>query len=115
MGVDCVRRVAAAASIGRHRMSNLALKSDAELREIFQASRQMLASLAERLNDRPDMQNAVHILMRPDDMLETFSELAVKDPELMRLELQACVAALVNVRSVEAVDSAIRRRAVVGN
>ena len=40
--------------------------------------------------------------MRPDDMLETFSELAVKDPDMMRLVLQACVAAMVNVQSAEA-------------
>jgi len=36
--------------------------------------------------------------MRPDDMLETFSELAVKQPDLMRLTLHVCVAALVNVQ-----------------
>ena len=44
--------------------------------------------------------------MRPDDMLETFSELAVKEPDLMRLVLQASVAALVNVQTVEAVEAA---------
>ena len=78
-------------------------------------SRQMLTSLVESLGNRPDMQNAVRRLMRADDMLETFSELAVKEPDLMRLVLQACVAALVNVQSVEAVESEIRRRAVKGN
>ena len=75
----------------------------------------MLTSLAERLNVRPDMENAIRRLMRPDDMLETFSELAVKEPDLMRLTLQASVAALVNVRSVEAVDAELKRRAVTGN
>lgn len=64
---------------------------------------------------RHAMQEAVRILMRPDDMLETFSELAVKEPDMMRLTLQACVAALVNVQSVEAVDAELKRRAVVGN
>ena len=49
------------------------------------------------------------------DMLETFSELAVKEPDLMRLTLQACVAAMVNVQSVEAVDAEMKRRAVKGN
>ncbi len=44
-------------------------------------------------------------------MLETFSELAVKEPDLMRLTLQACVAALVNLRSVEAVEGELKRRA----
>ena len=61
------------------------------------------------------MQEAICILMQPDDMLETFSELAVKEPDLMRLVLQACVAAMVNVQSVEAVDAEMKRRAVVGN
>ena len=74
--------------------NNLSNKSDAELRENLQASRQMLTTLIERITDRPDMQNAIRILMRPDDMLETFSELAVKEPDLMRLVLQASVAAL---------------------
>ncbi len=66
----------------------------------------MLTALIDSLTDRPDVQNAVRRLMSPDDMLETFSELAVKDPDLMRLVLQASVAALVNVQSVEAVDAA---------
>lgn len=48
-------------------------------------------------------------------MPETFSELAVKEPDPMRLVLQASVAALVNVQSVEAVDAELRRRAVAGN
>ena len=86
-----------------------------ELRELLQASRQTLKSLVESLASRPDMQNAIRRLMRPDDMLETFSELAVKEPDLMRLVLQASVAALVNVQSVEAVDEELKRRAVMGN
>lgn len=74
-----------------------------------------LASLIERLYDRADMQNAMRRLMRPDDMLETFAELAVTEPDLMRLTLQSAVAALVNVQSVEAVEAEIERRAVKGN
>ncbi len=96
-------------------MSNLANKSDSELREILEASRQTLTSLVDSLANRPDMQNAIRRLMRPDDMLETFSELAVREPDLMRLVLQASVAALVNVQSVEAVDAEMKRRAVMGN
>ena len=61
------------------------------------------------------MQNAIRRLMRPDDMLETFSESAVKEPDKMRLVLQASVAALVNVQSEEAVEAEVKRRAVVGN
>ncbi len=78
-------------------------------------SRQMLTSLVESLGNRPDMQNAARRLMSPDDMLETFSELAVKEPDLMRIVLQASVASLVNVQSVEAVDAELKRRAVLGN
>ena len=47
--------------------------------------------------------------MRPDDMLETFSELAVKEPDLMRFVLQAAVAALVNLQSVEGVEAAMKQ------
>ena len=86
-----------------------------ELRELLQASRQMLTSLVDSLANRPDMQNAVRRLMQPDDMLETFSELAVREPDLMRLVLQASVAALVNAQSVEAVDAELKRRAINGN
>ena len=52
--------------------------------------------------------------MRADGLLETFSELAVKEPDRMRLVLQAAVAALVNAQWVEAVDAELRRRAMVG-
>jgi hypothetical protein len=65
--------------------------------------------------DRPDMVLAVLRLMRPDDTLETFSELVVKDPDLMRLVLQASATALVNAQSLEVVEAEIKRRAVVGN
>lgn len=50
------------------------------------------------------MQEAIRRSVRSDDVLETFSELAVKEPDLMRLVLQAIVAALVNVQSVEGVE-----------
>jgi len=96
-------------------MSNLARHSDADLRAFLQASRQTLTSLSESLVSRPEMQNAIRQLMSPDDMLETFSELAVREPDLMRLVLQASVAALVNIQSVEAVDAELNRRAANGN
>lgn len=47
--------------------------------------------------------------MRPDDMLVAFNELAVKEPDLMRLVLQASVAAFVDVQSVEVVDAELER------
>ena len=96
-------------------MSNITNKSDDELRDILQASGQTLASLVDALAKRPDMQNAIARLMRCDDMLETFSELAVKEPDLMRLVLQASVAALVNVQAVEGADTELKRRAIKGN
>ena len=71
--------------------------------------------MAESLANQPDMQDAVRILMRPDDMLETFSELAVKEPDLMRLVLHASVAALVKSQSVMRADAELKRRAVKGN
>ena len=48
-------------------------------------------------------------------MLETFAELAVNEPDLIRLVLQASVAALVNVQSAEAVEVELKRRALLGN
>ncbi len=94
---------------------DLSKLSDDRLWTMLYQSRQMLSSLSESLSARPDIQNAVRRLMSPDDMLETFSELAVKEPDLMRLVLQACVAAIVNVQTVEAVDAELKRRAVKGN
>ena len=95
--------------------NNLTNVPDSELRTLLQQSRQVLTSLVQRLDNRPDMQLAIRILMRSEDLLETLSELAVKQSDLMRLVLQASVAALVNVQSVEAVGAELKRRAVVGN
>ena len=53
--------------------------------------------------------------MHPDDMLETFSGLAVRELDLMRLMWQASVAAFVNVQSVEVVDGEMKRWAVMRN
>ena len=91
MGVNCVCRVAvadaaavAAVAAGGAvqcagcQMNNLTTRSDDELRLLLHTSHQMLAALTQSLADRPDMQEAIRILMRPDDMLETFSELAVR-------------------------------------
>ena len=90
--------------------NKLTNKTDDELRELFQASSQMLASLEHSLGNRSDMQEAIRCLMSPNDMLETFAELAVKEPDLMRIVLQASVAALVTVQSVEAVAAELKRR-----
>jgi hypothetical protein len=96
-------------------MNNLSKMSDNQVREVLAASRQTITSLIESLANRPDMQNAIARLMRPDDMLETFSELAVKEPDLMRLVLQTSVAALVNIQAVEGGDAELKRRAKKNN
>ena len=96
-------------------MNNLTKKSDDELRELLKASRETITALIDSLSNRPDMQNAIARLMRPDDMLETFSELAVKEPDLMRLVLQASVAALVNIQAVEGSNAELKQRAIKGN
>ena len=44
-------------------------------------------------------------------MLETFSQIGVKDLDLARDTLQECVAALMNVQSVLAVDAEMKHRA----
>lgn len=53
--------------------------------------------------------------MRPDDMPETFSELAVNEPDLTRQVLQLRVAALVNAQTVTTVEAKLTRRAVTAN
>ena len=78
-------------------------------------SRQMLSSLSESLSARSDMQNAIRRLISPDDMLETFSELAVKEPDLMRVVLQAAVATMANVQTVEAAIAELKRPAPRGD
>ncbi|MCX7388334.1 MAG: hypothetical protein NTX48_16845, partial [Planctomycetales bacterium] len=74
--------------------NNLSNKSDTELRTLLQQSRQMLTALSEKLGDRPDMQNAVCRLMRPYDMRETFSELAVKRQRRHTMSEIRCACAL---------------------
>ena len=96
----------------------LAPASDGEPRiklAVLYAGNKPFTSLADNLATRPDMQLAIRILIRSEDLLETLSELAVKQSDLMRLVLQASVAALVNVQSVEAAEGELKRRAVVGN
>ena len=85
--------------------------SSLDLQARLKGSNDVLVSLVSALSDRSDMQDAIRQLMTLDDMLETFSELAVKEPDLMRLVLQASVAALVNYLSVEAIQEELKRRA----
>ena len=55
-----------------------------------------------------------YVSFTPDDTQATFSELAVKEPDLMRLVIQASDAAFVNVQSVMAVDAVLKRRGIHG-
>ncbi len=114
MGVARFLRIASAAALD-HMTNNLTSMPDSELRTLLQQSRQVLTTLVDSLSSRPDMQEAICILMRPDDMLETFSKLAVQEPDLMWLVLHAAVAGLVNVQSVEAIEGELKRRTVKGN
>jgi hypothetical protein len=96
-------------------MNKFSELSDDQLREVLTTSRQMLNSLVTSLNDRSDMQDAIARLMEPDNMLETFYELASAEPDLMRLVLQASVAALLNVQSLDGSNAELKRRAIKGN
>ena len=68
-------------------MNNLTNIPDSELRTLLQQSHQVLAAMTESLGDRQDIQDVICLLMNPDDRLETFNVLAVKEPDLMRLVL----------------------------
>ncbi len=92
-------------------MNNLNSKSNDEILEVLAQSRGTLQSLVESLEQRQDMQRGIQQLMTPDDMLETFSKLAVAEPDLMRVVLQAAVAALVNTQAVIAAETEVKRRA----
>ena len=70
-----------------------------------------LASLVDALSERPDMQQALRKLMSRDDMLKMFSQQAVADPDLMRVTLQASVAALINVHTHRTATADLKRRA----
>ena len=96
-------------------MSDLSELSDPQLREVLTESRQTLTSLVMSLANRPDMQNAIARLMEPDNMLETFYELASAEPDLMRLVLQASVAALLNVQALEDSNAELKLRAIKNN
>ena len=83
----------------------------AQLQSLQAQTDETLTSLVETLNDRPDMQEAIRHLMKPDDMLIAFSKRAASEPDLMRLTLQACVAAMVNLQSSMAVKAELQKRA----
>lgn len=67
------------------------------------------------IGDLPDIEHAVRRLMSPENTLETFTTLAGNDSVLMQRVLQGIAAKLVNVQSVEAEESEMKRRAVVRN
>jgi len=75
----------------------------------------MLTSLVDSLTNRPDMQNAIRWLMRRDDYAGDVQRIGSQQTGFDAAVLQPSVAALVNVQSVEAVDTEMKRRAVKGN
>ena len=82
-----------------------------ELRTVQAEADSTLTSLVDALSERADMQQVLRKLMSPDDMLETFSEQAVADPDLMRVTLQASVATLINLHTHRAATAELKRRA----
>ena len=54
-------------------------------------------------------------MIRPDDMLETLSDLAAAEPDLMRFMLQAVVASLLNSQSGLGGDAEIKRKSATDN
>ena len=86
-------------------------QSDAELIAIRKASNETLLELTQSLNERGDMQAAIKTLMQSDNMLFTFTQMAVNSPDVMRLVLQAGVASFTNQQAVHAVDAELNQRA----
>ena len=95
--------------------SELTGLTDDQLKTLLHHCRELLSAVAQSLDDRPDMAGAIHRLMTSSDMPETFRELSEESAELSRHVLQAAIAALVNVQSLEAADAEMRRRAMAGN
>lgn len=56
--------------------NSLALKFDDQLRLLPLQTTQIVTVLAQSLARRPDMEYAVRCLMSPDNILETFNQLA---------------------------------------
>ena len=89
--------------------------SDDDARQLLLQSREMLATLAQSLNERPDMLVAIRELMSASDMPLAYQQQAEDSPDVLRLVLQASIAALVNVHSVHALDAEFKRRAITRN
>ena len=90
-------------------MSEFRRLSDAELQTLRTSCQTLLRAVVGSLEDRADMQAAIQQIMSSDNAFEALESL--QDDELKRLTLQACVAALVNLQSVTAIDAEIDRRA----
>lgn len=92
-------------------MSNLHDKSNDELIDLKRQCETVLSGIVDALEARGDMQAAIRRLMTPDDMLETFSQIGIQDPDVARVTIEAAVAALVNCQSVMAIDAELKHRA----
>lgn len=62
------------------------------------------------LSRRPDMESAIRELMSSHDAMETFCERSLEEPDMMRLVLVAGVSALVNTKSIQALEAELKRR-----
>ena len=94
-------------------MSNLSDKSNDELIDLKRQCETVLSGIVDALEAREDMQTAIRRLMTPDDILETFSQIGIEDPDVARVTLEAAVAALVNCQSVKAIDAELKQRAIL--
>ncbi len=92
-------------------MSDITSQTTAELQTLLSSCTDVLTSVIESLEQRPDIQEAIRQLMTPGDALEAFSAIGVAEPDLARVTLQAAVAALVNAQSIAAIESELARRA----
>ena len=90
-------------------MSELGRLSDAELQTLRTSCQDVLRAVVGSLEDRADMQAAIQQVMNSDNAFEALA--SIPDDDLKRLTLQACVAALVNLQSMTAIDAEIERRA----
>ena len=86
-----------------------------ELRSMLKNSSVVLHVLTKEFSARPDILEILRRLTGPGDILATITELAEKDPELMRLALQAGAMSLINLQGAAKVRVELRRRRAAEN
>ncbi len=83
--------------------------SDVQLQRLRASCEDVLKSVVECLQDRPDMNAAIRRMMTSDDIERSLAD--ISDAELRQQILQASVASMVNLQSLAAIDAEIERRA----